>query len=110
MQEQQRNTEAVLLEECLDGHKTVTIKRYTVIQEVVFMDGFTLLADSNVRGVIGGKETDEYVNVVYESDVDVKRIMFIKKDNLTLISSKEESWDIYEYRQEIMDKNENWFD
>ena len=110
MQEQQRNTKTILLEECLNGYVTVTIKRYTVIQDVPFKDGFILTADSSVREVLGGEENGDCLNVVYDSDTDVKRIVWIKKDNLNLISSEEEQLEIYDYSQEIMNKDENWFD
>lgn len=110
MQKQQHNAEAVLLKECIDEYKTIVVDRYVVIQDVVFMDGFVLAAESVVRSIVSGNNKGEHMNVVYETDVDVQRIMWIKTSNLKLLSSQEEKREISEYNQEIMDKNENWFD
>jgi hypothetical protein len=74
------------------------------------MDGFLLPADSEVRGVIDSEEKNECINVVYELDNDVKRIVWIEKNKMELVSVIDEQWQNDKYKSEITDKNENWFD
>ena len=109
MQKQQHNTEAILLQERLDGYKNVVVTRYKVINDVVFMDGFVLASGSEVRGVVDCEKKSDYINVIYESEYDIKRIVWIKNDNLNLQSSNSERWEFEDYQNEIKDKNENWF-
>lgn len=86
------------------------IERYNVISDIKFMDGFTINAGSDVRRVMDSGIKDGCLNVVYESDLDIKRMLWIKSDNLELISSDEELINNQYYQTEIKDKNENWFD
>lgn len=109
MQKQQHNPEAVLLQERLEEHKNINVTRYKVIDDVVFMDGFVLVAGSEVRGVVDSKNKSDYINVVYEDEYDVKRMMWIKNSNLNLLSSNNERWEFEDYKNEIKDKDENWF-
>ena len=88
----------------------ILVERYTVISEVKFLDGFTLEANSNVRKVIESDEINGLLNVVYDSDINIKRIFWIENDNLELVSRDEEAWSDEEYQTEIKDKNENWFE
>jgi len=90
-------------------HKSIIIERYKTISDKTFLDGFTLEAGSEVRRIIESEEESESLNVIYESSDDVKRIFWIKKDNLELASSQKELINNHEYEIEIRDKNESWF-
>lgn len=109
MQKQQYDTKAVLLQECVEEDKNVVVTKYKVINDVVFMDGFVLTSGSEVREIVNSENISDYTNVVFQGDFDVKRIVWVKKDNLKFISSSEESWKNKDYQNEIKDKNENWF-
>lgn len=89
--------------------KYINVERYKVISEVKLLDGFVIESDFDVRRILESPEENKNINVIYE-EADVKRIFWIKKDNLELISSKEELISNREYETEIKDRYESWFD
>lgn len=107
MQEQQLDTETILFEKCIE--QNVNIDRYKLSLETSFQDGFILSPGSELRKVFGSNEKNDCINVVYEVDNEVKRFLWILKANLELTFSGEELWDVNEYKQEIIDRDENWF-
>ena len=89
--------------------KYINVERYKVISEVKLLDGFIIESNFDVRRILESPEENKNINVIYE-EADVKRIFWINKDNLELVSSKKELINNHEYETEIKDKYESWFD
>jgi hypothetical protein len=115
MQEQQRDTEAVLLKKRVSDELgfdeiTVCVERYKIKEEKTFKDGFKLEAGDLLRKSFGREKECGHINVIFEGDEGIKRMFWIKKSELDFFSVENEIWNRYDFEKENKDTLESWFE